>query len=89
MEITDEGVKFVAAVLALAALPVSAIAKAVNLSRDVKQVNEEAIARDNRIEEQARLRVEAHERLCEERMRHIMDGQGQIIHALENLQNRA
>jgi hypothetical protein len=63
----DDRLSVAGAVVALLALPVTAIAKAVSLSKDVEANRSEAAAR-----------MAAHETLCEERQRNILSALARI-----------
>ncbi len=87
METAELVVKLVAALVTVMALPVTAIVRAVNLSRDVKQFNEESRQRDEELEERTMERLKHHEDLCGERMRHLLEGQANILKAIDSLRH--
>jgi hypothetical protein len=65
------------AVVGMLALPVTAIAKAVSLAKDVESNRKDAVSA-----------LTAHEKLCEERMRNLAHGQEQILAAVHRLGER-
>ena len=77
-----------AAFLAVLAVPVTWIVKAVSLSKDVEANRHEAAAAIQLVRTEALAAVSAHERLCEERMRSLMLSNAQILEAITRISER-
>ena len=83
-----DAVTFVGAVLAMLALPITALVKAVSIAKDVESNRHDAEVAIQAVRTETLAAVSAHEKLCEERMRSMLYGNEQILTAITRISER-